>query len=273
MGMVVPPPVASQAETIAAILRESKRPGRVPIRKSFVQMGVGTNAAPGQLAEFTRRGRSSALDQFLLTLAWASGGEHDVRRDSRILARAVVGRDDEAARRTISRNWRFLKDLKLVSTNRAGRLTKVVLLQEDGSHKPYKYPSTTGAQYFQLPFAYWADGWHEQLGLPGKAVLLISLSLLDFFRLPADRGPAWYGMSASTIERGLRELRRNDLLEARFAAKPAPLAPAGYTIENYYRLLPPFGPKGQLAKGVPDNIKQFLNLSESTDTESATPSG
>lgn len=271
--MPVRPPIASQTETVAAILRESKRPGRIPIRKSFVQTGVGVGAAPGLLAEFTRRGRSSAFDQYLLFLAWASGGKHDVRRDSRIWARAVVGRDDEAARRTISRNWRFLKELKLVSTSRAGRLTKVVLLQEDGSVKPYKYPSTTGAQYFQLPFAYWADGWYADLGLPGKAVLLISLSLLDFFRLPSDRGPSWYGMSPSTIERGLRELRRNDLLEARFAAKPAPLAPAGYTIENYYRLQPPFGPKGQLAKGVPENIKQFLNLSESADAESTTPGG
>lgn len=271
--MVVPPPIASQTETIAAILRESKRPGRVPIRKSFVQAGVGTSARPGRFAEFMRRGRASALDQYLLVLAWASGGEHDVRRDSRIWARAVVGRDDAAARRTISRNWRFLKELNLVSTSRVGRLTKVLLLQEDGNLKPYKYPSTTGAQYFQLPFAYWADGWYERLRLPGKAMLLISLSLLDFFRLPADRGPSWYGLSASTIERGLRELRHNDLLEARFASKPAPLTPAGYTIENYYRLRAPFGPKGQLAKGVPDDIKKFLNLSESDDAESIKPGG
>jgi DNA-binding transcriptional ArsR family regulator len=270
---VQPPPVATQSETIAAILRESQRPNRVPIRNSFVQTGIGLSASAGLLARFTSRGRTSAFDQYLLSLAWASGGAHDVRRDSRIWARAVVGRDDEAARRTVSRNWRFLKELKLVSTSRVGRLTKVVLLQEDGSGKPYKYPSKTGAQYLRLPFAYWSDGWYENLGLPGKALLLISLSLLDFYRLPADRGPSWYGLSPSTIERGLRELRRNNLLEARFASKPAPLAPAGYTIENYYRLLPPFGPKGQLAKGVPENITKFLNLSESADAESVKPGG
>jgi hypothetical protein len=36
-----------------------------------------------------------------------------------------------------------------------------------------------------------------------------------------------------------------------FDFKEAPLAPEGYTKENYYALLPPFWPRGKLAKGAP----------------------
>jgi hypothetical protein len=40
--------------------------------------------------------------------------------------------------------------------------------------------------------------------------------------------------------------------------KEAPLAPEGYTRENFYRLRPPFGPKGQLAKGAPPELTSQL---------------
>jgi hypothetical protein len=271
--MTATQPVASQTETVEAVLLESKRPGAMPVRNSFIQTPRGSSADLAPLAHIVRRGRESALDQFLLALTWASGGDHDVRRDSRIWARAVVGREDEAARRTVARNWGLMRDLKLISTNRGGRLTRVAFLQEDGSEAAYRHPSKTSAQYFQLPFSYWEDDWYRELKLPGKALLLISLSLLDFFRLPAAQGPNWYGISESTVERGLRELRHADLLKASRAAKPAPLAPQGYTIENYYCLQAPFGPRGKLAKGVPKDILRFLNLPESAKAESSKPAG
>jgi DNA-binding transcriptional ArsR family regulator len=271
--MAVTQEVASQSETISAILLESKRPKALPLRGSFLQHAGDNSEEPPPLAHFMRRGRESALDQYLLALTWASGGDHDVRRDSRIWARAVVGREDEAARRTVARNWNLMRELQLVSTKRSGRLTRVTFLQEDGSGQPYGHPGKGKAQYLQLPFVYWEAGWHHKLGLPGKALLLIALSLLDFFRFPAKQGPAWYGISESTVERGLRELRHADLLEARRAGKPAPLAPEGYTLENYYRLAAPFGPKEKLAKGVPKDIKRFLDLPESSKTDSGKPAG
>jgi len=126
----------------------------------------------------------------------------------------------------------------------------VTLLREDGSGAPYAHPgegSGSGKRdpYLQLPFAYWLDGYYDRLQLPAKAMLLIALSLPRRFPLPAERAPDWYGISASTAERGLRELRNEGLLRTEREAKSAPLAPEGYTLVNFYTLNPPFEPHGR----------------------------
>jgi len=267
------PPIPTRQQQLEAILEESQRPGRVPIRNAFVQQRHGTIAGPGPLSEIVRRGRHSALDQYMITLGWASGGDHDVRRHAKIWARAIGVQTDEAGRRTVSRNWRLLQDLQLIEVRRVRRLASVQLLREDGSGEPYNHPSQSGAKYFQVPFMFWTDEWVERLSLPGKAMLLVSMSLPDFFRLPADRGPAWYGLSESTVERGLRELRRADLLQAWRAPKLAPLTPSGYTVENFYRLRFPFGPRGRVAGGVPAEILEYADLPESSTSSPTLQSG
>lgn len=241
--MSEPEPTATKEETIQAILEESKRPDRVPLRNTFCQQGRGRSTRPGPLAHFVTRGRESALDQYLLLLTWASGQPFDVKRDSRIWARAAGLAPDASGRAAVSRNWSFMAEHKLIRVQRAGRLARVTVLREDGSGQAYKHPAATGSRYLQLPFAYWTDQLHETLSLPGKALLLIALTLPDDFSLPPDRGPAWYGISPSTVERGLRELRRADILRARRVRKSAPLAPEGYTFVNLYTLAAPFGPK------------------------------
>jgi hypothetical protein len=240
--------IAGQDATIEAILTESERPGKVPIRVTFVQQGQRGAPVEGPLATIVRRGRETALDQYILTVAWASAPPHDVRRDSRIWARATGLGADDSGRAAVSRNWRFLsQDLRLVRVQRAGRLARVTLLREDGSGQPYTHPGSNEnrSRYFQLPFEYWRQGVYRQLGLPGKAMLLVALSLPAGFSLPAHRAPDWYGISASTAERGLRELRRADILAVERVSKEAPLAPEGYTIFNQYTLLPPFRTGGR----------------------------
>lgn len=255
-------PTVTRQDTITTILEESERPN-LPLRVSFLQLRKGTRVEPGPLSVLVRRGRPGTLEQYLLGLTLAVGGEHDVRRDSRVWARAVVGRDDDAARRTISRNWALLRDLGLVRVERSGRLARVTFLREDGSGEAYTHPGQRGGtHYLRLPFDYWLDGWYDRLSLPGKALLLIALSHGDFFGLPPEKGPDWYGMSRSTVDRGLRELRRAKILEARMAAKKAPLAPLGYTIQNFYRLKPPFGPIGKFSKGAPEDL--VASFTEST---------
>jgi hypothetical protein len=66
--------------------------------------------------------------------------------------------------------------------------------------------------------------------------------------LPTRRGPAWYGLSRSTFERGFASARQHQVLEVRTLPKLAPLSPTGWTEENFYRLMPPFGPVGKVAK-------------------------
>lgn len=157
--------------------------------------------------------------------------------------------------RAVSRNWAFLRELGLVETRRIGRQVNATVLREDGSREAYSHPGRKPrARYFQLPYAYWQDGWHERLELPGKAMLLTALTLGDLFWLPARHAPAWYGISPSMLERGLRELRHANLLGVARQPKTAALAPEGYTVENYYVLQPPFGPKGERAAGAPDTV-------------------
>jgi hypothetical protein len=237
------PPASDRKETVNAILNESSRPGKVPLRNSFVQQGQrGKNAREGKLAEIVRRGRGSALDQFLLLLAWASAEPYDVKRDSRVWARALGLAQDSSGRATVSRNWRFLRDdLNVVTTQRAGREIRAILLREDGSGKTYSHPGKTkDSPYLTVPFAYWIEEYDQKLHLPGKALLLVALSLPPSFVLPANQAPRWYGLSASTTERGLGELQRAGILSSRKITKKAPLAPEGYTKVNLYSLRKPF---------------------------------
>jgi DNA-binding transcriptional ArsR family regulator len=205
----------------------------------------------------------------LLAHAWASGGDFDLTKHPSVWVRALGLSDDQAGRRTVLRNWKALAELKLVTVERSGRWMKVTLLAEDGSERPYRHPGEKDARedYFQLPYAYWRDELHARLKVPGKTVLLISLTLGDWFWLPPRHAGGWYGVSASTIERGLRELRREGVLEARSHFKKAPLAPEGYTRELYYRLKPPFGPKGTLAGGAPEELALLSRLESSAQAK------
>jgi len=105
-----------------------------------------------------------------------------------------------------------------------------------------------------LPYGYWLDGHAAQLKLPGKAMLLVAMTLLDWFSLPFAKGPVWYGIGTSTVERGIRELRRSDLLDANLTWKKAPLTTTGWTQDMRYRLRPPFGPVGKVTKGAPTEL-------------------
>ncbi len=196
------------------------------------------------MAEIVRRGRERTLEQYLLAVALATGHPHDVNRDSRIWARAVGLPENASGRAAVSRNWAFLRNLKLVRVARKKRLASVTLLREDGSGAPYTHPSKDRRpSYLQLPFEYWLDGYHTRLSLAAKTMLLIALSLPDRFPLPGARAPSWYGISESTAARGFRELREAGLLTVEREEKTAPLAPEGYTLVNFYTLQPPFGPQ------------------------------
>ncbi len=264
-------PKPSRSATIEAILDASDR-STVPIRTSFIQgRDADGNPVPGPLSALVRRGRDSTFEQYLLLHAWASGGEFDARRDSRVWARALGLSPDEAGRRTVGRNWKILRALGLVDAQRAGREIRAVLLREDGSRSAYRHPHQDHQPYLQLDYRYWREGFHERLSVPGKAVLLIALTLGDWFSLPTRRGPDWYGISRSTLARGFRDARRGGVLDMRFDFKEAPLAPQGYTKENYYRLLAPFGPRGQLAKGAHPNFSLAASkASPSSQTDSST---
>jgi hypothetical protein len=184
---------------------------------------------------------------------------YDVSLDSRVWARALGLPDDESGLRTVQRNWKALDAAGLVKVRRTSRVLTVTLLHEDGTGAPYTHPGgTRDSRYLKLPYSYWLDGHAARLKLPGKALLLVSCTLSDWFSLPFNKGPVWYGIGASTVERGLRELRRLDLLEHYLAWRKAPLLAQGWTQDMRYRLRQPFGPSGKIAKNAPPELQPLL---------------
>ena len=229
---------------------ESSRREATPLRRDFLQQkqGQGRRRMPGPLAEFVSAGDRTALLLYFLALTKASSKPWDVSLHASVWARALgfASETGASARGRISKAWGRLVERNLVTRSKKGRLAKFTLLYEDGSGRPYSSPST---HYIKVPLALWTDGekqkrWFEILKLSEITFLIIGLSQNDGFSLPVERGPDYYGISADTLFRGSRGLRKHGLLDWDRVPKKAPLAPKGYTIENRYTLQPPFGPKG-----------------------------
>jgi hypothetical protein len=89
--------------------------------------------------------------------------------------------------------------------------------------------------------------WYQALTLPELTMVLVGRSLGDAFRLPYEMGPDWYGVSADTVARGIHGLQERGLIHVERRFKKAPLSAVGYTAEQRYTLLEPFGPVGHLS--------------------------
>lgn len=238
---------ADQDETVDDLLRTSARSSRsVPLRRGFVQQGGQGDPRPGPLAALLRAHDERGLDLLLLHRAVASAEPWDVTRDARVWARALgLQHDVNLGISAVSRTWRRLdQDHRLVRRERRGRLAKITALREDGLGKPYSYPRGSGRDemYFKIPYDYWTaeQRWYRILPFRAKVMLLIALSLPAGFVLPTERAPAWYGISADSADRGLRELDNAALLRRDMKVKKAPQAPLGIAQEYHHTLRPPF---------------------------------
>lgn len=58
--------------------------------------------------------------------------------------------------------------------------------------------------------------------------------------LPTEHMPEWYGWSADTAERGLRELCNLNIIDKQPRRKETALSPSGFTLVNEYSVQPPF---------------------------------
>ncbi|MEU1491475.1 hypothetical protein ABZ456_14610 [Streptomyces sp. NPDC005776] len=239
-----------QPETIKLILDRSQRPTRtVPIRRALLQREVGKRGtkSPGAVAVLVRRSAKRPLDLYLLLSAVTSGGDFSVTEWSTTWARAVGIFDETAGTTAVSRAWKVLKELGLITRARGeGGKSAVTKLHEDGSGRSYTVPGEgLGDPYFQLPFEYWEKGWHNKLSLPGKAMLLIASSQRKLkFTLPQERMPEWYGISADSAGKGIRELIGHGILvrvdEEWFDTLKTR---SGRGCRPVYSLWPPFTPR------------------------------
>lgn len=231
-----PTPVASPKETVVALLNRSRR-AAVPLRKTFLQRKRGRTSAAGPLAQFITNGDERGLDLFLLTVAMSSAEPWSVTEAAQLWARALRHSGRDATSASLSKLWSRLEDRKLITRSRDGRRVVVTLMKEDASGESYSHPGKAPADpYLKLPHAYWTEDWCQVLSLPAKAMLLVALSLPAGFVMPAEKMPAWYGLSADTAQRGLNELIKHELIGYDSRRKAAPLAPHGFTSERRYTL-------------------------------------
>ncbi|MER8162721.1 hypothetical protein [Streptomyces sp. NPDC094472] len=213
----------SQDDTIRMLLEQSKRTGRaVLIRRAFVQdadPGLRLVTRPGPFSKMLRS--NERLDLFLLIHCVTARADWGVTHRSETWGRAagISFATNGTASAAVSRHLHKLKELKLISTEPYGRMTKITKLLEDGSGDPYTLPSgdkegSRKSTYFKVPFAYWEQHYYRSLSMPAKTMLLILMSQRSpSFALHKAREYAlWYGVSPSTVGRGIEELKKKRLL-------------------------------------------------------------
>ncbi|MBO8202690.1 hypothetical protein JW613_31090 [Streptomyces smyrnaeus] len=213
----------SQDDTIRMLLEQSKRTGRaVPVRRAFVQdadPGLRLVTRPGPFSKMLRS--NERLDLFLLIHCVTARADWGVVHRSETWGRAagISFATNGTASAAVSRHLHKLKELKLISTEPDGRMTKITKLLEDGSGDPYTLPSgdkegSRKSTYFKVPFAYWEQHYYRKLSMPAKAMLLILMSQRSpsFALYKAREYALWYGISPSTVGRGIEELKKKRLL-------------------------------------------------------------
>jgi hypothetical protein len=236
-------PRATTQQTIEALLETSNR-DILPLSYRFLQHRDSQNKGiSGPIARFVNAHNLRGLHQYLLVHAAASAGNFEVTRDSRVWARALgLVEGKESSRAAVSKGWAWLEMAGLIRRERRGRLAQITLLSDDGSGEPYIHPydRTPREPYIALPYDFWRSKWNEKLDLASLAVLMIGMSLGKGFILPQSHVQRWYGISPATLSKGIKTLRRLNLLQVNRDAEPAPLAPEGFRFVYRYTVLEPF---------------------------------
>jgi hypothetical protein len=211
-----------------------------PLRIAFLHE-PRPGGKPGPLSAFVGERRALALDLLLFAHTVAPLSEkRPIRATAKQWMSAISIEESAERRATVSRAWSWLERQRLIESHRSGRERGIEILREDGSGEPWSSPGLEKEPYFGLPVAYWTGGFARRLSLPAKAILLIGLSLQssgeDYFELPLERGADWYGISASTIRRGLSELQGIHLLRRWSERRDTTGSPVGYTFDQRYAL-------------------------------------
>lgn len=238
-----PAPVTG-GQTRTALLTRARRDA-VPLRKVFVQLPQASETRPGPLAPFITAGDLRGLRAYLIIVAASSNtteqGTWTTELDSLVWARlfdAHTGAEYAAARTAAWRTMIRLQDKGLIDCHRTkgSRNIAVTLLREDGTKKPYTRPGIADKDaYLQLPTSFWTKGYDEKVSLPGLAMLLAICNERSWAAFPAEWMPEWYGWSADTTLRGLKDLRKLKLIEQRERYKKAALTAPGSTMFYEYR--------------------------------------
>ncbi|WP_404388833.1 hypothetical protein [Humibacillus xanthopallidus] len=257
-GSVAPPigdqPIPATAQDTRFFLIERSGRSFVPIAKVFVQNpNRRLKRRHGPLAEFVNNGDKRGLLAFLFVNTIISSGAREdgwtTSLDIKLWARAlgtVETAGEASASNAATKILSRLVKRDLIERTRRGRerLVAVTLLRPDGSGAPYTRPTgrDDSERFLRLSHRFWLDEWDKKLSLPAIAMLLVALCEPPHFKLATEHVPDWYGWSADTAERGLKELADKKVLQVDPETYTNPLAPTGLSTRNRYTLLEPFDP-------------------------------
>jgi len=251
-GVEVPTPDKTRLD----LLTQSKR-AYAPIPNMFVQNpNQNLRDRSALLASFVRRRDIRGLQMYLLLNAIISSGDKGwyAAKPLEVWARAIGATEfaqGKSANTATSKILGRLAELKLIEKTREGGMVKVTLLRPDGSGKPYTRPSAGNTdKFFNLSNKYWTEGWHRKLSPAATAMLLVALHEKPGFDLVSERAPAWYGISADTVERGFKELKEHGLLRVVPGYRSESQVEGGIVKFNRYWVQEPFDK--------PDLFDEFL---------------
>ncbi|MET9725491.1 hypothetical protein [Streptomyces zaomyceticus] len=269
--------VMTRGESIEYLLGRSQRRDDVfPIRREFIQSRVKREhgepvTGPGPLSKLLRA--PHALELLLLVYAVTTGADFGVTERSQLWGRAagIYLLPDQKASIAVSRQWHHLEKLGLIERRQHGHLKRIVKRRECGRAGELTLPYTvpTGAKgdvYFRVPFAYWRDGWHQALQMPGKAVLLAAMSRRkETFTLPQDaRGAQALGLGRHTVTRGIEELLGHKLLvKAGTEEVLNARTMRGFEWVHTYRLAAPFDlnlSKSEIERQKAEQLERFEQM-------------
>lgn len=213
----------------------------MPIRNVFVQRPPEEEVRASLLAHFVTNRQERALDAFLTLHAL-----QPVLTDSPLPLGAwanILSTSKPCAVTTVSKTFRTLEQLNLVTRSRQRHSSVVAPLYEDGGGAPWFRPGSAPGvvdSYFTVPHEYWTAGYIDRLRLPGKAMLLIMLKETQgkpAFDMAVDRAYRYYGISERTAERGYGELSKEKLLQIHVQRLTSPRLPPNVFQDKYWRAL------------------------------------
>lgn len=241
-------PAATGAQTRTEYIRRGSS-GYTKVRNRLVQTPRSNDVGrsqPAMLPAFARNHRAAVLYLALLTnWTWLSRGEGALAADAwiRFLTSDAKGALTWTPQ-SLSHAWGVLEDLQLVSRSTVKRLRKVTPCHESGSGQAYTSPDGKAADtYFVLPAAFWTEDYFATLSWPALAVLLILLK--ETGRSPAaelaiDRAEQQYGLSRTSAEKGLAELRKRELIRSKSRWVTDFEAAEGRRLTSLHALVGPF---------------------------------
>lgn len=244
-----PPPesISSPAETRTDLLKWTGR-GYTVARHVLVELPNSETNRPSVLGPMVsdRKHRSLQLLLLVLTLQpllQAREDKGELPLTAAVYARALT--TEKGRQWTPSYVSAALRDLEqrgLIERRRLPHGLVILPRREDGQAdytKPGRVKDDRWETYFVLPPEFWIDEWFERLSLPGLAMLLVIASETSnkpTVWLTNKKAAEWYGMSERTIQAGITDLKKNELVEVDIQWVKASGSTIGATDHHHYSL-------------------------------------